>query len=325
MPKKSQELYILETVVNPNTLSIIVPALNEQEYLPLLINQLESTLIKFEDINFTIVLVDDGSTDKTWEVCKGIASVNPNVMSIRLLKNFGKEVAILVGLYMNKSRLYAVLDADGQHDPIYLLEMLRLINKEDLDLVIGERIDYRPKNLELLTNIYYLIIQRIALVNYAKLCDYSVFTYALRNYVLSKTSLSLVFKMLIYEGVSRKSTLPIKIKTPKNRIRRWRSTALFSKGMNSIYHMSTVAQIIYFLVVTTTLLAILTVFAGFWFNSFVLHRMVPPGYITLIGLNLVLIIQSSAFLLIYTLNSRKKTIPSDLSQLVSDWFFQVSE
>lgn len=125
-------------------LKIILPVYNEEKsILPLMkeLKNLERTIKS----NFIVqyAWVDDGSTDRTSKVLDSIK--NKKNIVIHFINNFGKTNAILAGLNTASSDYIAVLDTDLQDNPLYIEKMLRFLITEDLDFVIGNRIN-RYKN-----------------------------------------------------------------------------------------------------------------------------------------------------------------------------------
>lgn len=300
-------------------LVIVIPAYNEQENISSLVRAIRRTLYQGFYSESTILVVDDGSTDNTWQICKAIASADDNFVAARLIKNFGKEAAIMVGLFLLESPLYVVLDADGQHDPTYLCKMLYSLEAEDLELVIGERIDYVPGNMSFFTKAYYKLLRTFAGQDYEKLCDFSAFTIALRNYILANYSSSLVFKMLIFDSTSRKKLIPLVIPRITNRTRRWSTVQLFSKGLSTIYSLSAFNLIIFLILILIAITTVATVTVGVFVNHLILNLVLPRGYLTILSLNVVLVLELTIFLLAYLLKERHRKLPKDLSSLVSDF------
>ena len=106
-------------------LSIVVPAYCEAEHLETslaVIHQAAAAL----DVGFEIVVVDDGSRDATWDAFRRAGVKLPGLRGCALTRNFGKEAAISAGLAMAKGDAVVVMDADLQHPPSLLPEMLRL-------------------------------------------------------------------------------------------------------------------------------------------------------------------------------------------------------
>jgi glycosyltransferase involved in cell wall biosynthesis len=115
-------------------ISIVVPVLEEEESLPILVER----LIKASDgLDLRqIVLVDDGSRDRSWEVMQGLARAHPVVTAIRLRRNFGKSTALNVGIAAATGAIIVTMDADLQDDPDELPQFIALI-EEGWDVVSG--------------------------------------------------------------------------------------------------------------------------------------------------------------------------------------------
>lgn len=103
-------------------LSIVLPALNEAAALPLLIGEIETAL---SGESYELVLVDDGSDDATWTVIRAVLADRPQWQAVRLSRRFGHQAALLAGLAAARGRAVISMDADGQHPPEQLPEMVR--------------------------------------------------------------------------------------------------------------------------------------------------------------------------------------------------------
>ncbi len=90
---------------------------------------------------FEFVLIDDGSPDRTWAVLEQEAGKHPMLRAARLSRNFGKELALTAGLDMAKGDAVIVMDADGQHPPSLLLEMLDKWRENGTDIVEAVKSD----------------------------------------------------------------------------------------------------------------------------------------------------------------------------------------
>ncbi|MBF0202050.1 MAG: glycosyltransferase family 2 protein [Desulfamplus sp.] len=106
-------------------LSVVVPVFNEARGLPDMIREL-TQIAKGLAVSFEIVLVDDGSRDETWQVIQFLSSSYPELMPVRLIRNFGKEAALTAGLKASRGKAVVVMDADLQHPPSLIPEMYRL-------------------------------------------------------------------------------------------------------------------------------------------------------------------------------------------------------
>ena len=106
------------------TLSVIVPMLNEQESLPLLHQRLMAVLRGLEG-GFEVVYVDDGSSDASPVLLRALAAQHPEVSLIRFSRNFGKEQAMSAGLQLARGAAVIIIDADLQHPPELIPQMLQ--------------------------------------------------------------------------------------------------------------------------------------------------------------------------------------------------------
>lgn len=126
-------------------LYILTPCYNEEDILPYTIKQLSeilNTLVKENGISkqSSLLLVDDGSTDKTWQIIKDSHRANSKIAGLKLAINAGHQNALLAGLMSVKEKADCVisLDADLQDDPAYIKEFLGKY-KEGYDIIYGVR------------------------------------------------------------------------------------------------------------------------------------------------------------------------------------------
>lgn len=106
-------------------LSVVLPAYNEEESVPLAADVIGDLLTK-AGIDHELIFVNDGSRDHTWRAIQEAAARRPQVRGIRFSRNFGKEAAIFAGLAQARGDCCVVLDCDLQHPPEKILEMYRL-------------------------------------------------------------------------------------------------------------------------------------------------------------------------------------------------------
>jgi glycosyltransferase involved in cell wall biosynthesis len=124
----------------PVGLSVVVPCLDEERNLEALLASLDALRPALDEryTDFEVVLVDDGSTDGTFDLMTAAAAHDPRVRYLALSRNFGKESAMLAGLSRARGSVVALLDADLQHPPELLLEMLPLLD-QGYDQVVAQR------------------------------------------------------------------------------------------------------------------------------------------------------------------------------------------
>jgi len=104
-------------------LSLVVPAFREGASLHRLVAVLESTLAPL-GLRYEVIVVDDGSPDDTYAVIEQLAAERPWLVGLRLSRNFGKEAALLAGLREARGRAVITIDADLQHPPALIPDMV---------------------------------------------------------------------------------------------------------------------------------------------------------------------------------------------------------
>ena len=123
-------------IFNMNLLSVVVPCYNEEESLEFFLDEIQKTLV---DINYEVIFINDGSEDSTLEKIRNLANSNPNVKYISFSRNFGKESAIYAGLVNATGNLICLIDADLQHPPYLIPEMIDAIS-EGYDVAAAKRV-----------------------------------------------------------------------------------------------------------------------------------------------------------------------------------------
>lgn len=106
-------------------LSVVLPAYNEEQMLAKTCRTLKK-ILDLAEINYELVIVDDGSTDQTWKIIEETAEKDRNVTGVHFSRNFGKEAAIVAGLAQASGNAVAVMDCDLRHPPEVLVKMYRL-------------------------------------------------------------------------------------------------------------------------------------------------------------------------------------------------------
>lgn len=120
------------------TVDIVVPCYNEEEGLAVFVKETSKITDKIFGYEFTFILVDDGSRDKTYFEMKKLASLYSNVKYITLSRNFGKESAMYAGFKNTTGDYVIVMDADLQHPPIMIPDMIKGV-EEGYDCCAAKR------------------------------------------------------------------------------------------------------------------------------------------------------------------------------------------
>ncbi len=110
-------------------ISVVSPIYNEQEAVQLFVQELYKNLTKL-DCDFEVILVDDGSEDHSWKVIEGLTESLPDLRAIRLMHNYGKDIAIYTGLdQITETDFVVILDSDLQHPPELIVNLIENLRK----------------------------------------------------------------------------------------------------------------------------------------------------------------------------------------------------
>ena len=117
-------------------ISVIVPLYNEDESLPELAAWIDRVM-KANNYSYEVIMIDDGSNDKSWKVIEAISSNNSNIKGIKFRRNYGKSAALFCGFEKAEGDVVITMDADLQDSPEEIPALYNKITKEDYDLVSG--------------------------------------------------------------------------------------------------------------------------------------------------------------------------------------------
>lgn len=128
-------------------ISYIIPVCNEEKGFQKFYNELLMPEIKKTKLDYEIVLVNDGSTDKSLEIIQKIAEADKRVKVVSFSRNFGKEVSLTAGLRESTGDAVITMDADGQQPPALIHQFIEKWQKEEAEIVIGVRGKYEKHGL----------------------------------------------------------------------------------------------------------------------------------------------------------------------------------
>ena len=120
-------------------LSIVVPCYNEQECLAALHKRLAKAAKAAAGQDYELVLVNDGSRDKTWPMMRALAAKDRHVVAVNLSRNHGHQLALTAGLDLCRGDTILIIDADLQDPPELLKDMMAMMRREEADVVYGVR------------------------------------------------------------------------------------------------------------------------------------------------------------------------------------------
>jgi dolichol-phosphate mannosyltransferase len=117
--------------------SVVAPCFDEEDVLPLFLGRVGDVLDSLGGTS-ELVLVDDGSRDRTWEIIEKAAVEDPRVVGVRLMRNHGHQLALTAGLSVCRGERVLIIDADLQDPPELLSDMMAVMD-DGADVVYGQR------------------------------------------------------------------------------------------------------------------------------------------------------------------------------------------
>jgi polyisoprenyl-phosphate glycosyltransferase len=156
-------------------ISVVIPVYNEAEHIIDSLKEI-SSYVKKSVRDYELIVIDDGSTDATWAKLIQAANEIPGLYNVQLSRNFGKEYALCAGLEKASGQAVIIMDADLQHPPSLIPEIVDLWKRKDVDVVECTK---RKRGKESLKNrlgakLFYGIIQSLTGYNLQGASDYKL-------------------------------------------------------------------------------------------------------------------------------------------------------
>ena len=173
--------------MNPK-ISIVVPCFNEEEAIPIFYEETLKVLKSMSLPSYEFVFVDDGSSDRTFEVLKEAAEKDSNVHFVSFSRNFGKESALYAGLSKASGDYISVMDVDLQDPPSLLPQMMDAIQNEGYDCAATRRVTRKnePPIRSFFARLFYKLMGKLSdvpVVDGAR--DFRLMTKTYKDAVLS--------------------------------------------------------------------------------------------------------------------------------------------
>lgn len=145
-------------------ISVIVPCYNEEEAIPIYYEEMHKVMVEMKDVDFEIIFVNDGSSDKSLKAMRKLALADKRVRYLSFSRNFGKEAGIYAGLEASYGDYVCMMDVDLQDPPELLKEMYKIITTEEYDCVATRSVSRNGYSFfrKIFTAMYYKIINIIS-------------------------------------------------------------------------------------------------------------------------------------------------------------------
>ena len=143
-------------------ISVVIPLFNEDESLPELTEWI-ARVMQANAFSYEVILVDDGSKDRSWEVIEQLSQTNPHLKGIRFRRNYGKSAALYEGFDAAIGNVVITMDADLQDSPDEIPELYRMIMGDNFDLVSGwKQKRYDPISKTIPTKLFNLATRKMS-------------------------------------------------------------------------------------------------------------------------------------------------------------------
>jgi polyisoprenyl-phosphate glycosyltransferase len=268
-------------------LSVLIPVHDESDQIAQNLSLIHSEASKTA-LPMEMIVVDDGSTDGTWQVLEKLAEQLPGLKALQLSRNFGKEAAICAGLAYSGGKACIVIDSDLQHPPELIPEMVRLWRDEHWDIVEGIK---RTRGTEPLINkigarFFYRALSRLSGYDLYGSSDFKLLDRKVIDAWLDMRERNTFFRgMITWLGYRRKQ---VSFSVPSRRVTqsRWSFFGLFRLAVIAITAFSSLP------LQAVTLLGGIFLLCAILFSGYALllyfTGLALPGFTTVIILEMVI-------------------------------------
>lgn len=167
-------------------ISVVIPLFNEDESLPELTDWIRRVM-QANGYAYEIILIDDGSKDRSWSVIEELAENHPQIKGIRFRRNYGKSAALYEGFDAAIGNVVITMDADLQDSPDEIPELYKLIMDDDYDLISGwKKKRYDPISKTIPTKLFNFATRKMSGI---ELNDFNCGLKAYKNEVIKSVEL----------------------------------------------------------------------------------------------------------------------------------------
>ena len=254
-------------------LSVIVPCYNEEAVLPAFYEEITKVAAGCSNYAFEFLFVNDGSRDNTQSIIESFAKKDARVKYISFSRNFGKEGGMLAGLEHCKGDFACFIDADLQHSPDLIPEMLKAVDEEGYDVAACRRVDRKgeQKFKSMLSVSFYKVVNKIS----ETYIDDGAQDYRVMNRNVIDSILAMKENIRFTKGIFSWVGFNVKWFPHENRERaagdtKWSVTKLFKYALDGIIgYTSSPLRIPLYLGILMVIASCLYVFGALLFSDYV--------------------------------------------------------
>lgn len=217
-------------------LSLVVPCFNEQEALPHLLEALVPVLEREVGADWEVILVDDGSRDRTFEMIVQANLKDPRVKGVSLSRNFGHQPAVTCGLAFANGEAVGLMDSDLQDSPEVLAQLYRKVRDEGYDVAYAVR---EKRDASMVKNFlyrnFYRLMRGVSEHEWSEDAgDFSVFHRRVHRTILGMPEAVRVLRGLRSWVGFKQCAVPVHRPAREHGTTKYSMVRLFSLGLSSI-------------------------------------------------------------------------------------------
>jgi dolichol-phosphate mannosyltransferase len=223
----------------PCLVTLIIPAYNESESIIDSLKEILKNARKAPDVDYELLLIDDGSNDDTGKKVEIFSRIESAINLISFTRNFGKEAAIQAGMENAKGSAVIIMDADLQHPPELIPEMIRLW-RAGMPVVETVKQDRGQESIfkKMQVKLFYQIFKWFAGIDIEGLSDYKLLDRKVINLYLKWPEKDRFFRGLISWAQFPSARLPFKVSHSTRNRSKWSRLKLVSYAVNNISNFS---------------------------------------------------------------------------------------
>lgn len=222
-------------------ITVVIPVYNESDRIGYALQEIAAAVAACTR-SYEMIVVDDGSSDHTWEVLEKAADTIPALTAIRLSRNFGKEMALCAGLERAAGSAVIVMDGDLQHPPALIAEMVRLWREEHYEIVEAVKLSRGHESLTNKTGaaLFYLLLDRLSGFKLKNATDYKLLDEKVLRAWLSLRESATFFRGMVAWLGYRSVQIPFDVAPRAGGGSRWNLVSLAKLAVNAIVSFSTI-------------------------------------------------------------------------------------
>ena len=220
-------------------LSVVIPAYNEAAMIPKTAAVIDG-LLEQNGIEHELLFIDDGSTDRTWQMITASAASLPSVRGVRFSRNFGKEGAIMAGLTEARGDCAVVIDCDLQHPPEKIIEMYSLW-EQGYEVIEGKK-DERGRESAVhrfAAKTFYELISRAAKIDMQDASDFKLLDRKAIDVIINMRERNMFFRALSSWVGFRTATVRYEVQDREFGESKWSGLSLVRYAISNISSFST--------------------------------------------------------------------------------------